>query len=185
MLARQWMGCDAPTSFSLSGVDPHYRMRRDARLLPACMPTCAVLRARVHAGQLRAPARVAGLHAAAATARGLHARELHSTLGDPAALFYVISSSKNRKAFILGLTLWSVIHPMEEKIVQLAALLHDIGKFWQGAGERGKHAELSSRFIQEYVPEQWHGAAGIVTLHHDPADLQVTYSHRMESCRYG
>ncbi|MFZ2071656.1 MAG: type III-A CRISPR-associated protein Cas10/Csm1 [Halobacteriota archaeon] len=57
---------------------------------------------------------------------------------------------------------------MEEKIIQLAALLHDIGKFWQGTGERGKHAELSSRFIREYVPEQWQGAAGIVALHHEP-----------------
>ena len=57
---------------------------------------------------------------------------------------------------------------MAEKIVQLAALLHDIGKFWQGTGERGKHAELSSRFILEYVPEQWQGAAGIAAMHHDP-----------------
>jgi hypothetical protein len=58
---------------------------------------------------------------------------------------------------------------MDEKIIQLAALLHDIGKFWQGAGEKGKHSELSSRFIQEYVPEQWQGAAGVVSLHHEPS----------------
>ncbi len=57
---------------------------------------------------------------------------------------------------------------MDEKIIQLSALLHDIGKFWQGVGEKGKHSELSSMFIQEYVPEQWHGAAGIVAKHHDP-----------------
>lgn len=57
---------------------------------------------------------------------------------------------------------------MEEKIIQLAALLHDIGKFWQGRGERGIHSELSSRFINVYVPEQWRGAAGIVALHHNP-----------------
>lgn len=56
---------------------------------------------------------------------------------------------------------------MEEKIIQLAALLHDIGKFWQGTGERGNHAELSSRFIQDYVPEQWREAAGSASLHHD------------------
>lgn len=65
------------------------------------------------------------------------------------------------------LMLYYVTFPMEEKIVQLAALLHDIGKFWQGTGERGKHAELSSRFIQDYVPEQWRGAAGIAAMHHD------------------
>ncbi|MDI6886309.1 MAG: type III-A CRISPR-associated protein Cas10/Csm1, partial [archaeon] len=57
---------------------------------------------------------------------------------------------------------------MDEKIIRLAALLHDIGKFWQGTGESGTHAELSNRFIREYVPEQWRGAAGIVSLHHDP-----------------
>lgn len=58
---------------------------------------------------------------------------------------------------------------MDEKIIQLSALLHDIGKFWQGTGERGNHAGLSSRFIRDYVPEQWQGAAGIVALHHDPS----------------
>ena len=56
---------------------------------------------------------------------------------------------------------------MDEKIIQLAALLHDIGKFWQGTGKSGNHAELSSRFIWEYVPEQWRKAAGMVALHHD------------------
>ncbi len=56
---------------------------------------------------------------------------------------------------------------MEEKITQLAALLHDVGKFWQGAGERGKHAELSRRFIVEHVPEQWQEAASLVSLHHN------------------
>jgi len=58
---------------------------------------------------------------------------------------------------------------MEEKIIQLATLLHDIGKFWQGTGERGNHSELSSRFINVYVPEQWQEAAGLVSLHHDPS----------------
>ncbi len=58
---------------------------------------------------------------------------------------------------------------MEENIIRLASLLHDIGKFWQGTGETGNHAELSLRFIQNYVPDQWQGAAGIVALHHDPS----------------
>ena len=39
---------------------------------------------------------------------------------------------------------------MEEKIIQLAALLHDIGKFWQGVGEMGNHSELGSRFIKGF-----------------------------------
>ena len=58
---------------------------------------------------------------------------------------------------------------MEDNIIQLAALLHDVGKFWQGTGERGSHSELSSRFINAYVPEQWQEAAGLVSLHHDPS----------------
>ena len=55
----------------------------------------------------------------------------------------------------------------EEKIIQLAALLHDVGKFWQGAGGRGKHAELSGRFVQGHVP--WEGVLGLVSSHHDPS----------------
>ena len=58
---------------------------------------------------------------------------------------------------------------MEDNIIQLAALLHDVGKFWQGTGESGSHSELSSRFINAYVPEQWQEAAGLVSLHHDPS----------------
>ena len=58
---------------------------------------------------------------------------------------------------------------MERKIILLAALLHDIGKFWQGTGVRGTHGELSGRFIREYVPEQWQRAAGIAAMHHDPS----------------
>jgi len=61
---------------------------------------------------------------------------------------------------------------MEEKIVLLAALLHDVGKFWQGAGERGNHSELSSRFISVYVPEQWQEVAGLVSLHHNPSEYK-------------
>jgi HD superfamily phosphodiesterase len=30
---------------------------------------------------------------------------------------------------------------MGDNIIQLAALLHDVGKFWQGTGERGNHSE--------------------------------------------
>ena len=56
---------------------------------------------------------------------------------------------------------------MEEKIIQLAALLHDVGKFWQGAGGGGKHAELSGRFVQGHVP--WEGVVGLVSSHHDPS----------------
>jgi len=62
---------------------------------------------------------------------------------------------------------------VEEKIVQLAALLHDIGKFWQGTGEKGKHPELSGKFIKAHVPEQWQEAAGLVVLHHEPSARRV------------
>jgi CRISPR-associated protein Csm1 len=45
---------------------------------------------------------------------------------------------------------------MEEKIIQLAALLHDIGKFWQRTSKLGLHQELSAEFIKTYVPkEEW------------------------------
>ena len=44
---------------------------------------------------------------------------------------------------------------MEEKI-QLAALLHNIGKFWQGTSKLGSHQELSAEFIDTYVPpSEW------------------------------
>jgi CRISPR-associated protein Csm1 len=59
---------------------------------------------------------------------------------------------------------------MEEKIIQLAALLHDVGKFWQGAGERVKHAELSAGFVQDHVP--WEGVVELVSLHQDPAKYE-------------
>jgi CRISPR-associated protein Csm1 len=56
---------------------------------------------------------------------------------------------------------------MEEKIIPLAAVLHDVGMLWQGAGERGKQAELSARFVQDHVP--WEGAVGWVSSDHDPS----------------
>jgi CRISPR/Cas system-associated protein Cas10 (large subunit of type III CRISPR-Cas system) len=34
--------------------------------------------------------------------------------------------------------------------IVLAGLLHDIGKFWQRAGEKGNHSELGVRFIDEF-----------------------------------
>ena len=43
---------------------------------------------------------------------------------------------------------------MEEKIIQLAALLHNIGKFWQGTSKLGSHQELSAEFIEMYVPQK-------------------------------
>jgi len=36
-----------------------------------------------------------------------------------------------------------------KKIIQLAALLHDVGKFWQRAGEGGRLQKLSKRFDGE------------------------------------
>ncbi len=60
---------------------------------------------------------------------------------------------------------------MEEKIIQLAALLHDVGMFWQSAGGGGgKHAELSGRFVQGHVP--WDGVVDLISLHHDPTKYE-------------
>lgn len=53
-----------------------------------------------------------------------------------------------------------------EKLM-LAAVVHDIGKFWQGTGEKGTHQELSAKFVRAHIPEQWQGAAALVSEHHD------------------
>jgi CRISPR-associated protein Csm1 len=54
----------------------------------------------------------------------------------------------------------------------LAAVVHDIGKFWQGTGEGGKHQELGVKFVRAHLPEQWQGAAALVSEHHD--DRKIT-----------
>ena len=59
----------------------------------------------------------------------------------------------------------------EENTLRLAALLHDIGKFWQGVGEphdsrynhltpedygkHGAHAKWSASFVVNYLPEEF------------------------------
>lgn len=79
------------------------------------------------------------------------------------------------------------IHGKKEyQAVLLAALLHDIGKFWQRTGERhspdydiftpkdygehGAHAKWSADFIERYVPKEWHASASSVLYHHNPQD---------------
>ncbi|NJD52218.1 MAG: type III-A CRISPR-associated protein Cas10/Csm1 [Candidatus Methanoperedens sp.] len=57
-----------------------------------------------------------------------------------------------------------------EKLM-LAAVVHDIGKFWQGTGEKGTHQELGTKFVREYFPEQWQEAAGIISMHHEAGKL--------------
>ncbi|MDP2752848.1 MAG: type III-A CRISPR-associated protein Cas10/Csm1 [Nitrospirota bacterium] len=57
-----------------------------------------------------------------------------------------------------------------EKLM-LAAVVHDIGKFWQGTGESRKHQELGAKFLREHIPEQWQDAAGIISMHHETGKL--------------
>lgn len=56
----------------------------------------------------------------------------------------------------------------EFQTVVLAALLHDIGKFWQrtGALPESRHPELSDRFISEYLDSEWRDVAEIAASHH-------------------
>lgn len=74
----------------------------------------------------------------------------------------------------------------ESETILLAALLHDIGKFWQRTGEphdpadrdltrddygpTGAHAKWSAGFIRTHVPQPWKEAAGIALYHHKPID---------------
>lgn len=62
----------------------------------------------------------------------------------------------------------------------LAAVVHDIGKFWQGTGEGGKHQELGAKFIRMHFPEKWQGAAGLVSLHHAPEKLASEEYERLK-----
>lgn len=56
------------------------------------------------------------------------------------------------------------------KEVQLAALLHDIGKFAYRAGKSGSHEELSTDFCRRYLPEKLQeGVIGLVSGHGDPS----------------
>ncbi len=57
-----------------------------------------------------------------------------------------------------------------EKLM-LAAVMHDIGKFWQGTGEKGTHQELGVKFVRKHIPEQWQDAAGIISMHHKAGKL--------------
>ncbi|RLB01617.1 MAG: type III-A CRISPR-associated protein Cas10/Csm1, partial [Deltaproteobacteria bacterium] len=41
------------------------------------------------------------------------------------------------------------------------------GKFWQGTGEKGKHAELSAKFIRQYLPNELQKGLTFVAGHHD------------------
>ena len=70
--------------------------------------------------------------------------------------------------------------------VILAALIHDIGKFWQRTGEappcnqrlfspeyyerHGTHAELGQEFVHRYLIEEWQACGPPVLFHHNPND---------------
>ncbi len=75
----------------------------------------------------------------------------------------------------------------DRDILVLAALLHDIGKFYQRTGRpadewgampfevadtgpAGAHARWSAAFILRYVPEPWRGAGWVALTHHKPQD---------------
>ena len=51
--------------------------------------------------------------------------------------------------------------------LRFAALLHDIGKFWQGAGEKGEHAELSVKFVRQYLPAELQEGITFLARHHE------------------
>lgn len=54
--------------------------------------------------------------------------------------------------------------------IVLAALLHDIGKFWQRTGEQPdrKHPELSAWFVRERLGDRWPEVEDAVSNHHLP-----------------
>ena len=74
----------------------------------------------------------------------------------------------------------------EYQRVLLAALLHDIGKFWwrtgqhhssayddftdKDYGKHGAHAKWSADFIERYLPRQWRACGAPVLYHHNPRD---------------
>jgi len=62
-----------------------------------------------------------------------------------------------------------------EKLI-LAALLHDIGKFWQRAGESGKHSEAGCNFVRNYVPKKFQSSGGFIAYHHNPFSEYVRNS---------
>jgi CRISPR-associated protein Csm1 len=78
---------------------------------------------------------------------------------------------------------------MDEKIIRLAALVHDIGKFWQGTGEphdeiynhltpedygkHGAHSKWSASFVVKYLPGEFQDCQRLVLYHHNPKDYEL------------
>ena len=53
----------------------------------------------------------------------------------------------------------------------IAALIHDIGKLGYRAGERGKHQEIGSKFIQEHYDDLLPQVSTLISTHHEIKDL--------------
>ncbi len=61
------------------------------------------------------------------------------------------------------------IRETKRECLIIGALLHDIGKFAQRGGEKGKHSVLSEKFILSILKNTpWQEAANFALRHHDP-----------------
>ena len=60
--------------------------------------------------------------------------------------------------------------------LRFASLLHDIGKFWQGSGGKGRHEELNVKFVRQYLPQKLESVS-FISMHHDPSTISSPELH--------